>query len=101
MTKIYEYLLRNGWQFINKVSFADLIVISTCGVIERNERLSLTAIRDITRKRSPFAKVIITGCLPKINHGRIQELGDCIFIPSRELSQIKVNIYIGIIETYI
>ena len=87
MTKIYEYLLRNGWLLIDEVSSADLIVIGTCGVIKRQERLSLTAIKDITRKRSPSAKVIITGCLPKINPGKIQEFGDFTFIPTRELDQ--------------
>ena len=87
MTKIHEYIRRNGWLLINKVSSADLIVISTCGVVKRNEGLSLAAIRDITRKRSPSAKVIITGCLPKIDPGKIQELGDFIFIPTRELDR--------------
>lgn len=87
MTKIQEYLLRNGWLLINEVSSADLIVIGTCGVISKNERISLAAIKNITSKRSPSSKVIITGCLPKINPGKIREFGDFIFVPTRELDQ--------------
>lgn len=87
MTKIHEYLFRNGWLLTNEVSSADLIVISTCGAVDKTERLSLAAIRDITRKRLPSAKVIITGCLPKIDPGKIQQLGDFIFVPTRSLDQ--------------
>ncbi len=87
ITKIHEYLLRNGWQLVDEVSSADIIVIGTCGVIERNARLSLAAIRDITRKRSPSAKVIITGCLAKIDPGRIRKFGDFILVPTREMDR--------------
>jgi len=72
---------------VDDVSSAELIVIGTCGVVKRQEKLSLAAIRDITKKRSPFAKVIITGCLPKIDPGKIQEFGDFIFIPTRDMDQ--------------
>ncbi len=87
MTKIHNYLLSNGWLLTNEVSSADLIIISTCGAVDKTERLSLAAISDITRKRSPSAKVIITGCLPKIDPGKIQKLGDFIFVPTRSLDQ--------------
>lgn len=87
MTKIHNYLQSNGWLLTNSISSADLIVISTCGAVDKTEKLSLAAIRDITRRRSPSAKVIITGCLPKIDPDKIQELGDFIFVPTRNLDQ--------------
>jgi len=87
MTKIHEYLLRNGWQLVNDIFSADIIIISTCGVVERQERLSLAAIRDITKKRNPSAKVFITGCLTKIDPGKIQDIGEFTLISTRDLSQ--------------
>jgi len=87
MTKIHTYLERNGWELTDKVSVADVIIISTCGAVDKTERLSLAAVKDITVKRSPFAKVIITGCLPKIDPERLQEIGDFIFVPTRSLEK--------------
>ncbi len=88
MTKMHEYLLRNDWLLVDDVSSADIIIISTCGVIKRQERLSVAAIRDITKKkRLPSAKVFITGCLTKIDPGKIQELGDFTLISTRDLDQ--------------
>lgn len=84
-TRIYEYLVLNGWAFTKHIPSADLIVISTCGTIRKNEELSLTAIKNITRKKSQSARVIITGCLPKINPARIGELGDFELVPTRDL----------------
>lgn len=86
-THIYNYLIQNGWAFTNSVSAADLIVISTCGVIKKNEELALTAIKNITKKKNNGAKVIITGCLPKINPDSIKEIGDYEMIPTRELDR--------------
>jgi len=87
MTKMHEYLLRNDWSLVDDVSSADTIIISTCGVVERQEGLSLAAIRDITEKKSPSAKVFITGCLAKIDPGKIQEIGDFTLISTRDLDQ--------------
>ncbi len=87
MTKIHNYLLSNGWLLTNSASSADIIIISTCGAVDKTERLSLAAISAITRKRSPSAKVIITGCLPKIDPDKIQELGDFTFVPTRSLDK--------------
>ena len=86
-TRIYNYLMENGWTFTNSISAADLIVISSCGAIKKNEELSLTAISSITERKSDSAKVIITGCLPIINPDKLREFGDVEFVPTRELDR--------------
>lgn len=89
-TRLYRYLTRNGWQFTNRISAADLVVVSTCGAVNKTEELSLIALRNIAKKRSRAAKFIITGCLPKIDPEKIQqipELGDFEFIPTRHLDR--------------
>jgi tRNA A37 methylthiotransferase MiaB len=80
-------MIENGWAFTNSISSADLIVISSCGAIRKNEQLSLTAIRNITENKSDSAKVIITGCLPIINPEKIQGFDDLEMIPTGELDK--------------
>lgn len=79
---IHDYLLKNEWELTNRISSADVIVINTCGAMDKRERLSLATVQDITRQRSLSATVIITGCLPKVDPVRIEEIGDFIYIPT-------------------
>jgi len=87
-TRIYRYLKENGWSFTQRIHAADLILINTCGTIKKNERLSLAAIRSISKKRNDHAMVIIAGCLPKINPAGIQEIGDFEFVPTRDMEKL-------------
>jgi len=89
-TRIYNYLTRNGWIYTGKISSADLVVISTCGAVDKTEELSLIALRNISKKKSKSAKLIVTGCLPKIDPGKIQEipyLNNYEFVPTRNLEK--------------
>ena len=89
-TRIYHYLSKNGWAFTNNISSADIVVISTCGAVKKTTDLSLIALRNISKKKPKAAKLIITGCLPKIDPEKIREirhLGDYEFIPTRNLDR--------------
>lgn len=86
-TRIYNYLISNGWAFTNQISRANLVIIATCGTIKKNEDLSLIAIKKISKKVTDSAKVIITGCLTNINPEKIQETGDFTFVPTRDMNK--------------
>ncbi len=89
-TRIYNYLIENGWSFTNNLARADLVVISTCAAVQDDEDLALEAINNVAKKKSNSAKVVVTGCLPKINPEIIKEvrgLGDVQFIPTGELDK--------------
>lgn len=89
-TKIYEYLLRNGWSFTNNVSAADLVILTTCSAVGRSEELSVIALKQISKKISKDAKLIVTGCLPKVNPDRILEvpgIDKVEFVPTRSLEK--------------
>ena len=89
-TRIYNYLIKNGWAFTNNLHSADLVIISTCGAVNDDEELSLETIRKAAKKKSKSAKVIVTGCLPKIDPDKIREIsgsGDFEFIPTLELDK--------------
>ena len=86
-TRIYNYLMKNGWAFTNNMSNADLVIIGTCGTIKKNEDLSLIAIKKITKKISKSARVVVFGCLPNINPDKIDALGKFTLVPTREIDK--------------
>lgn len=94
-TRIYNYLIKNGWAFTNNLSSADLVIVSTCGAVDQSEELTLIALNNIARKRSKSSRLIITGCLPKINPAKIQaveHLGDFEYVPTRNLDKFDTVI---------
>jgi len=84
---IQRYLQANDWIVTRNMRQADLIVIATCGVVKLNEINSLRAVQKATEVKSRSARIVVTGCLPKINPEEIRRLGDVIFVPTGELSQ--------------
>jgi tRNA A37 methylthiotransferase MiaB len=87
-TRVYNYLAQNGWVFTNNLSRADVVIVSTCGAVKDDEDLSLNALRYVAKRKCSGTKVIVTGCLPKLNPEKISEIpgaGDFEFVPTRDL----------------
>lgn len=94
-TKIYNYLNANGWTYTGKVPSADLVIVSTCGAVDKTEELSLIALRSVAKKRSDSARFIVTGCLPSIDAGKIQaipHLDNYETVPTRHLDRFDTII---------
>ena len=64
-SKLHKYLFRNNMQPVSDPREADLIFIFTCGGFNYTEKCSIRTIEKSLKNKS--AKVIVTGCLPKIN----------------------------------
>lgn len=90
---IQNYLQQNGWTMSRRPENADLLIIATCGVVELNELNSLRCIMEGIRRKKDDARIVITGCLPLINPGPIEELGESVFIPTGQLD--KLDEFIG------
>jgi len=89
-TRVYNYLIANGWAFTNNLPSADLVVVSTCGAVNKTEELSLIALEKVARRKRKDARLVITGCLPIIDPERIRaipELGVHEFVPTRQLDK--------------
>ncbi|MHC4898038.1 MAG: hypothetical protein ACYTGW_13125, partial [Planctomycetota bacterium] len=87
-TRLYDYLITNGWSFTNNISAADLVVVTTCSAVGQSEDLSVIALEHVAKKISSKARLIITGCLPKVNPEKLREipgLGAFEFIPTGSL----------------
>jgi tRNA A37 methylthiotransferase MiaB len=74
--RIYNYLKLNGGEATEKVSRADLIVVYTCGGFQRTEEASLKTIRMMCAQKKRRAKLVVTGCLLKINPEAISGIGN-------------------------
>jgi tRNA A37 methylthiotransferase MiaB len=62
-----SFLRQNGWTEALTISDADTVIITTCGVTFKTEGESYEMIEDVLRCAKPDTKIIVSGCLPKIN----------------------------------
>ncbi|MBN1502114.1 radical SAM protein [Candidatus Woesearchaeota archaeon] len=86
--RIYNYFVKNGWKFTKNLSSANIIIIYTCGSFDRTEERSLLTVAEMLKKKSLKTKVIVTGCLVKINPQKIVKKEDIIVIPHEKLSRL-------------
>ncbi len=62
-------LAEAGYKLVDSVSAADLVIYNTCAVKGPTENRMIEILRRVPRGK----KVIVAGCLPLINFGRIRE----------------------------
>lgn len=73
--KIYNYLIANKWHPVREVKEASLIIISTCSFGKAEDKSSLDFISYYTKNKLMSTKVIIAGCMPKINPSVLDQIG--------------------------
>ena len=77
---IYNYLVKNGLKFTNRIKNADLLTVYTCGGFQVSEDRSNTTINRLSKYKRKNAKLVVTGCLVRINPQSIhQKEADFIF----------------------
>lgn len=84
-SKLYRYFVENNLKPVDDPKNADLIVIYTCGGFNYSEELSILTIENSLKTS---AKVVITGCLPKINPARLRTYGKALLMPTENLGQL-------------
>ena len=62
-------LARAGYELVGSVSSADVIVLNTCAVKGPTENRMIEISKRVARKK----RLIVAGCLPLINFGRLQK----------------------------
>ncbi|MBT3985071.1 radical SAM protein [archaeon] len=81
-----KYFRLNGWDEVDNVGDADLVLYTTCGVIDLTEEFALEAIDRIKGELRDGSKLIVGGCLPKINPERLIGVFDGVsFGPTEEV----------------
>ena len=66
-TRIHNFFSQNGYPLVNDAEHADCIVISTCGFDQERENVSISIVDQYIQKYAGKKRIIICGCLPKIN----------------------------------
>lgn len=74
--KVKKFFIDNGWEITRNYRNADIILLSTCGVIKEAEDKSIRKLVKFEKNKKEGSKVVIFGCLPKINPKRIKSVSD-------------------------
>ena len=77
--QIYHYLLSNNHQIVKDESKADFIIFNTCGFINWFEESTELVIKYFINLKKKV-KLIVVGCMVKINRDRIAKYNDVIII---------------------
>ena len=86
--KIADYLEANNLQFTQDFKKADLIIVSTCAALKSREDLSKTAITWYQEQKDQDSKIVVAGCLGKINPAVTKEYADVAFISPRDIDTL-------------
>ena len=83
--KIADYLEANNLKYTQDFKDADLIIVSTCAALKSREDLSKTAITWYQEQKNADSKIVVAGCLGKINPEVKKEFEEVAFISPREI----------------
>jgi len=76
-TERLKFLAKDaGFTCTNNIKQADFILFYACGHLTAYDVDSVRIIERINKLKKPSARLIVWGCLPKINPGAIQEIYD-------------------------
>jgi len=69
---LHSYFRLNGFGITKKLEEADYIVVITCAAVKYREDLGANYILNVVgRKKRKAAKIVVMGCLPGVNRGRL------------------------------
>ncbi len=83
------YLEQQGLIEVNSVKKADFVLINACGVKEVTENRMIKRIRELNVLKKKNAKLIVFGCLPRINPERIKKIDSSIFLAGPSLKEVS------------
>ncbi len=92
----YEQLvIEAGYRLTKKINNADLILINTCAFNRIKEDEAIQFIRHAGRRMQENARILVCGCLPKINQERLRTIHAGITFgprdPSALLDLLRLN----------
>jgi len=85
-TYVLQFFKKNKLTIVTDLTQADMIVFWACGLTEPRERDSLMLIRKIQNKMKPGTRLIVWGCLPKINPKSLSKIYDGPIVGSTDTS---------------
>jgi tRNA A37 methylthiotransferase MiaB len=84
-SKIRDYLIKNNYDISYNPKDADIIIFVTCGVADRTTEASLKKIKEFQQYRG---ELIVAGCLPAIEKGKLSEIFNGKTISTKDLDDL-------------
>ena len=69
-----KFLIENGWEVVNSIKAADLILFNSCGLTHIRQEESIKIISELNSRKNPSTQLIVYGCLPKINENCLRDV---------------------------
>ncbi|HSQ79314.1 MAG TPA: hypothetical protein VLN41_01860 [Candidatus Bathyarchaeia archaeon] len=76
LRRMLEYFERNGWREGDDLAKADLVLFNACAGTQDGEDSSMAIIGQLKSAMGPSCRLIVAGCLPKINLARLRSVYD-------------------------
>ena len=73
-SRVKNFLVENEWMISNGIEDADLILFRACGLTNNQINNSKQFIENLKRNKKRGAKLIVWGCLPKINREALRSV---------------------------
>ncbi len=84
-TYVYsKYFELNGWDEVDSPEEADIVLVTCCAVTKKREDQAIKLIENLKGQINKDGKLIVAGCLPKINKKRLKETYDGVSFTSLE-----------------
>lgn len=78
---LFEYFEANGWELVDDVEDADLILAAGCAVHQGAEDSGFAALAHIDARRKKGSRLVAIGCLPGICEERLRNTYDALALP--------------------
>jgi MiaB/RimO family radical SAM methylthiotransferase len=86
--RVETYLEENGWQIVDNVKDADLILFNACGLTESSALNSIHSIHNIKKQIKDNQRLIVWGCLPKIDPEMLFQTHQGLSFGEREIDKL-------------
>lgn len=89
LARMQEFFERNGWEETADIGEADLVLFNACAGTQDGEDSSIAIIGQMKTAMNPLGRLIVAGCLPKINLARLRTVYDGPTFGSDEVGKLN------------
>jgi MiaB/RimO family radical SAM methylthiotransferase len=86
---IRRWFEANSLEITKNPEQADIIIVSTCGFSQSQEDYEIDIIKEMGLKKKEGARLIVLGCLPKINKKRLEQVFSGPVVPTESVENIE------------
>jgi threonylcarbamoyladenosine tRNA methylthiotransferase CDKAL1 len=86
--RLKTYFEENGWQIVDNVKDANIILFNACGLTESSELNSINSIHNIKKQIEDNQRLIVWGCLPKIDPEMLFQTHQELSLGEREIDKL-------------